>query len=154
MMRYFLSGLEKDVLYESKLVFYINLQFEANVEISASYSQREEFKNEEYYMPSIYSFIVDEKKNIEINNDNQYLNKRDDITEWQLIKYKVFNLSKGEHNITLKVLEDRGKGTPNIDYINFKTEESKEIIDIPSNDFHTLLLYQYILEPDPNLIYK
>ena len=68
---YFLSGLEKDVLYESKLVFYINLQFDADVEISVSYSQREEFKNEEYYMPLIYSFIVDEKKNIEINNDNQ-----------------------------------------------------------------------------------
>ena len=151
---YFLSGLEKDVLYESKLIFYINLQFDAKIEISVSYSQKEEFKNEEYYMPLIYSFIADDKNNIEINNDNQYLNKRDDITKWQLIKYKAFNLLKGEHNITLKVLEDREKGTPNIDYINFKTEESKEIIDIPSNDFHTLLQYQYILEPDPNLIYK
>ena len=86
---YFLSGLEKDVLYESKLIFYINLQFDANIEISASYSQKEEFKNEEYYMPLIYSFIADEKNNIEINNGNQYLNKRDDITKWQLLS--IFN---------------------------------------------------------------
>ena len=151
---YFLSGLDEDASYESKLFFYINLKFDADIEMSVAYSQKEEYKNYEYDMSLIYSFIVDESEILEINDENKNLYPRNDITKWQLIKYKIFSLSKGEHKITLKVLGSTGNGTPNIDYINFKAEEKGEIIDIPSNDFHTFLQYQYIIDPDPTQIYK
>ena len=46
-------------------------------------------------------------------------------------------------------------GSPNIDYIDFKSFEIKnEEEDIPINDFHTYLQYLYINDSDPTNIYK
>ena len=152
--KYFLSGLDKETSYKSKLIFYINLTLNADVEMEVSYSQNEEYKNYDYDMSMIYSFIIDEKINIKINDDDKYLLPRNDITKWQLIKYEEFTLSKGVHNLTLEVIGNTEKGTPNIDYINFKIEKEKEKIDIPPNDFHTQLQYIYMLDPEPTNIYK
>ena len=152
-----LSGLEKGVLKDSELNFIIDLYFDAEIELRVSYSQREEFKNYEYDMSLIYSFILNDNKTIEIYEDNKILYPRNVTTKWQLIKYKPFILPQGKHNITLKVLSgNEGKGTPNIDYIDFKTLEKYERPEenIPYNDFHTFEQYLYINDSDPTNIYK
>ena len=150
----FLSGLEKDMNYNSNLIFYININFDADIELSISYSQKEEYKNNIYNISSIYSLTLDEKENIEISKENELLLPRYDITKWQLIKYKEFSLTKGEHNITLEVIGNTEYGTPNIDFIDLKSEEAREKIEIPKNDFHTELQYQYIITSDATDIYK
>ena len=152
----YLSGIDKNVLKDSKLFFNINLEFDSDIEMSVSYSQREEYKNIKYDMTLIYIFILDENITIEINENEKYLNPRSDITKWQIIKYKSFKLSKGVHNITIKSFSNKEFGTPNIDYIDLKTFEikNKREDDIPINDFHTFLQYQYIKESDPLKIWK
>ena len=151
----FLSGIEKNVLNESQLIFYINLDFDAEIEMSVSYSQNEEFKSYEYDMSLIYKFILDDNGTIEINEKEKYLYPRTDITKWQLIKYNSFKLSKGEHNMTINYYGNSEYGSPNIDYIDFKSFEIKnEEEDIPINDFHTYLQYLYINDSDPTNIYK
>ena len=153
----FLSGLEKGVLKDSELNFIIDLYFDAEIELRVSYVQREEFKNYEYDMSLVYSFILNDNETIEISEDNKILYPRNDTTKWQLIKYKPFILPKGKHNITLKVLPGNEEiGTPNIDYIDFKSLEKYERPEenIPYNDFHTFEQYLYINDSDPINIYK
>ena len=153
----FLSGLEKGIITESQLSFNIDLFFDAEIELSVSYVQRDEYKNYEYDMSLIYTFILNGNQTIEISENDKYLYPRSDTTQWQIMKYKSFALSKGFHNLTLKVFSGNKEfGTPNIDYINFKTMEikSQPEEDVPYNDFHTLLQYLYINNSDPNNVHK
>ena len=153
----FLSGLEKGIYNISQLSFNIKLFFDAEIEISVTYVQKEEYKNYEYDMSLIYSFIINENQTIEINEKEKFLYPRENTTIWQLIKYKSFKLPKGNHNITMTVLSGNKEiGIPNIDYIDFKAFEviKNQDDDIPFNDFHTLIQYLYINDSNPADIYK
>ena len=104
--------------------FTLRLSFDAEIEISVAYVQKEEYKNYEYDISLIYQFIINGNKTIDINENDKYLHPRTSISKWQLIKYESFKLSKGEYNITLKLLKNTEIGTPNIDYIDFKEFET------------------------------
>ena len=152
----FLSGIDDNISNEVEIIFYINLIFNSEIIMYASYSQKEKWKNYDIDISSIYSFIIDENKIIEIDG-NTILKSRQDITKWQIIKYKSFILSKGRHKISIKASLDKEIGSPNIDYIDFKTKEINEIPiepdkeDMPSNDFHTFLQYQYLKDKTENI---
>ena len=151
----YLSGIDKDVI-ESKLNFTLRLSFDAEIEISVAYVQKEEYKNYEYDISLIYQFIINGNQTIDINENDKYLHPRTSISKWQLIKYESFKLSKGEYNITLKLLKNTEIGTPNIDYIDFKEFETYQEPedDIPYNDFHTYLQYFYLNDSNPRNIFK
>ena len=155
----FLSGIEENNQNERKLIFNLNLKFNSEIIMIASYSQTEKWKNFDIDLSSIYVFLIDENKNIEIDGD-KILKKREDTTRWQKIKYKSYSLPKGKHTLSIKVSPNSQTGTPNIDYIDFQTKEIEEIpIDpitdeIPSNDFHTLLQYKYIIDENPENIFN
>ena len=154
---YFLSGIDENISFEGKLVFNLDLKYNAEIIMSVSYSQKENWNNYNIDISSIYTFIIDENKNIKID-DEKYLTPREDITKWQIIKYKTFSLPKGKHTISLIANSNTETASPNIDYIDFKTNQIKEIPiepdieEMPSNDFHTLLQYNYIIENDPEKI--
>ena len=151
----YLSGINKDIK-QSKLNFTLRLFFDAEIEMKVAYVQKEQYKNYEYDMSTIYQFIINDNQIIDINEKDKYLHPRTDITKWQLIKYKSFILKQGEYNITLKLNKNTNIGTPNIDYIDFKSfdinKEPEE--EIPYNDFHTYYQYLYINDSDPKNIYK
>jgi len=151
----YLSGINKDIK-QSKLNFTLRLFFDAEIEMKVAYVQKEQYKNYEYDMSTIYQFIINDNQIIDINETDKYLHPRTDITKWQLIKYKSFILKQGEYNITLKLNKNTNIGTPNIDYIDFKSfdinKEPEE--EIPYNDFHTYYQYLYINDSDPKNIYK
>ena len=153
----FLSGIDENISQESKLIFNLDLNFNAEIKMSVSYSQNEKWKNNNIDISSIYTFLIDENKNIGIDGDT-ILNSRNDITKWQIIKYKLYTLPKGKHTITIKSFSNNKIGSPNIDYINFESKKIEEIpfepeIDeIPSDDFHTLLQYNYIIDENPENI--
>ena len=151
----YLSGIDKNII-ESKLNFTLRLLFDAEIEMGVAYAQKEEFKNHEYDISLIYQFIINGNQTIDINENDKYLHQRTDISNWQLIKYKSFTLSKGEYNITLKLLKNTEIGTPNIDYIDFKAFETyiETEDDIPYNDFHTYLQYSYLNDSDSRNIFK
>ena len=151
----YLSGLDKEVM-ESKLNFTLRLLFDAEIEMSVAYAQKEEFKNYEYEISSIYQIIINDNLTIDINENDKYLHPRTNITKWQLIKYKSFVLSQGEYNVMLKLKRNTDIGTPNIDYIDFKAFDihKEPIEDIPYNDFHTYSQYSYINDSEPKNIYK
>ena len=151
----YLSGINKDIK-QSKLNFTLRLFFDAEIEMKVAYVQKEQYKNYEYDMSTIYQFIINDNQIIDINETDKYLHPRTDITKWQLIKYKSFILKQGEYNITLNLNKNTDIGTPNIDYIDFKSfdinKEPEE--EIPYNDFHTYYQYLYINDSDPKNIYK
>ena len=151
----YLSGINKDIK-QSKLNFTLRLFFDAKIEMKVAYVQKEQYKNYEYDMSTIYQFIINDNQIIDINETDKYLHPRTDITKWQLIKYKSFILKQGEYNITLNLNKNTNIGTPNIDYIDFKSfdinKEPEE--EIPYNDFHTYYQYLYINDSDPKNIYK
>ena len=156
----YLSGIDENVKNEGYLIFNLNLKCDSEIKMSVSYSQNKQWND--INISSIYTFIIDENNEIEIDG-NGIINVKDvkeDITKWQIIKYKSYSLPKGSHTITIKSFPNSEIGTPNIDYIDFKTIEFEEIpkkLDIdgkPSNDFHTLLQYQYILDEDPENIFN
>ena len=151
----YLSGINKDIK-QSKLNFTLRLFFDAEIEMKVAYVQKEQYKNYEYDMSTIYQFIINDNQIIDINETDKYLHPRTDITKWQLIKYKSFILKQGEYNITIKLNKNTNIGTPNIDYIDFKSfdinKEPEE--EIPYNDFHTYYQYLYINDSDPKNIYK
>ena len=151
----YLSGINKDIK-QSKLNFTLRLFFDADIEMKVAYVQKEQYKNYEYDMSTIYQFIINDNQIIDINETDKYLHPRTDITKWQLIKYKSFILKQGEYNITLNLNKNTNIGTPNIDYIDFKSfdinKEPEE--EIPYNDFHTYYQYLYINDSDPKNIYK
>ena len=151
----YLSGINKDIK-QSELNFTLRLFFDAEIEMKVAYVQKEQYKNYEYDMSTIYQFIINDNQIIDINEPDKYLHPRTDITKWQLIKYKSFILKQGEYNITLKLNKNTNIGTPNIDYIDFKSfdinKEPEE--EIPYNDFHTYYQCLYINDSDPKNIYK
>ena len=146
----YLSGIDENVK-EGYLNFNLNLIYDSIIKMNVSYSQNKNYQYSDIDISSIYTFLVDENNEIDIDGKG-ILN---DNTKWQIIKYKSYILPKGRHTISLKSLSNFEIYTPNIDYIDFKIIEIKEIPiepdsdGKPSNDFHTLLQYQYILEEDP-----
>ena len=157
----YLSGIDENVNVKNEgyLKFYVNLIYDSKILMSVSYSKNKGYIYSDIDISSIYNFIIDENQEIDVDG-NGILNERDDITKWQIIKYKSYILPKGIHIITLKSLSHLEIYTPNIDYIDFKIIEFEEIPiepDIdgkPSNDFHTLLQYNYILDENPENIFN
>ena len=153
----YLSGL--DVLTDGHLIINIKLEDSYDIIIMASYSQKEEWKFYDVDISTIYNFVIDEKYVLEIDGDNM-LKSREDIAQWQIIKYKSFNLNKGIHTLSIYVQGNKEIGTPNIDYIDFFNYKS-EVIPIyldsdgkPSNDFHTSLQYRYLIDENVENIFS
>ena len=155
----FLSGIEEYIYNEGKLIFNIDLKFNAEIVIEASYCQSEKCKKNTYDISSIYTVLIDENYNVGIDG-NSILMPREDIAHWVKFKYKSFTLPIGKHTMSIKFSSKDGKGSPNIDFINFKTKKIDiipidPIIDeMPSNDFHTLLQYKYITDENVENIFN
>ena len=155
----YLSGIDENVQNEGYLIFNLNLICDSEIAMSVSYSKNEKWKNYDIDISSMYTFIIDENKEVDIDG-NGILNLRDDVAKWQIIKYKSYTLPKGYHTISIISSSNLEMGTPNIDYIDFKSIEIEEIPiepdsdGKPSNDFHSLLQYKYILDENPENIFK
>ena len=152
----FLTGIEKKNIGESNLNIILDLKYNAEITMYASFSQSENCKIYDIDILSIFSFLIDENKSVDIDGES-ILNSRKDITKWQLIKYKLYTLPKGKHTISLKLLSTAIKCIPNIDYINFKTKEKGQTpidpdAEIPPYDFHSLPQYQYIMSDSEDQI--
>ena len=98
----FLCGIDKNISFGGNITFNLDLKYNAEIEITVSYSQNEKYKNNNMNISSIYTFIINENKILEIDGDD-ILYSRENITKWQKIKYKTFFLEKGKHIISIKV---------------------------------------------------
>ena len=153
----FLSGIDENNSNKGILFFYLDLKFNAHIKMTIYYSLNEKWKDNDIDISSIYTIILDEKKNIEPKF--KIIRARQNIIiDWYNIDYKEYILPKGKHTISIKVSTNTEVGSPNIDYIEFESNEIKEIPieqefeEIPSNDFHTLLQYKYIIDENPENI--
>jgi len=109
----FLTGIEKKNIAESNLNIILDLKYNAEIIMYISYSQTENCKIYDIDILSIFSFLIDENKSVDIDGES-ILNSRKDITKWQIIKYKLFTLPQGKHTISLKLLSNAIKCIPNI----------------------------------------
>ena len=155
----FLSGIEEYIYSEGKLIFSIDLKFNAEIIMEVSYSQSEKLKKNSYDISSVYTFLIDENYNVGIDGESTLM-PRNDVTIWEKFKYKSFTLPLGMHTLSIKATSKDGKGSPNIDYINFRAKKLDDIPvdpdtdEMPSNDFHTLLQYKYITDENPENIFN
>lgn len=128
--------------------FSLNLQFNADIKMSAAYAQTENKKNNEIDMRKSYNYLIDENKSVGLSESNCMLAARDSVAKWDKIEYEAYTLPAGTHSFRVFVSENTGKGNPNIDYIEFeftKIEQSgADGVSVPANDFHTPIQYAYI----------
>ena len=82
----FLSGMDMDLPIEGELKFYLDLQYNAKIAMSVSYSQRENHKQMDIDLTSIYLFFVDDKQIL--IDEYPFVNPRDDITKWQFYDHE------------------------------------------------------------------
>ena len=155
----FLSGIDENNYNEGRLIFDIDLKFNAEISMCISYAHTEIWKYNNTLITSIYSIFINEYISVDPYLV-RVLRARQNITEWQIIDYDSFFLPKGKHTLSIKVSINSEMGSPNIDYIDFNSKRinempiNPEFEEMPSNDFHTLLQYKYINDEDlENILY-
>ena len=155
----YLNGMNGKVSREGNLNIILKLEYNTEITMTVSYSQKEELKYYDFDISTMYTFLVDENYELEIDGDN-ILSSREDITQWQIIKYKSFTLSKGTHTLSINAHLNKEIGTPNIDYIDFNNFECEEIPIYPdsngkpTNDFHSSLQYKYLMDENLENIFS
>lgn len=153
----FLAASTGDTSKNSYFEFSISLDFNAEIKMKASYAQTNKWKDYDEDLTKSYTYIVDENRNMMISSNKTILNKRNDITQWEVFDYNPITLSKGKHNFKVNILANTGKGNPNIDYFDFIFKKVDNVIEeeiAPSNDIHTDLQYSYISDGNVENIVK
>lgn len=157
----FLAAATGDTTYSGTFTFTLNLEFNAEITMTAAYAQTDKWKTYDENMNRTYGYLVDENRSIKVSGDAT-LKAREDITVWQRMTYETYTLPKGRHTIKVSVLENTSTGTPNIDYVDFNVKEIAEVpdepetpsVELPENDFHTELQYNYITDSNPENIFN
>ena len=155
----YLNGMNGKFSREGNLNIILKLEYNTEITMTVSYSQKEELKYYDFDISTMYTFLIDENYELEIDRDN-ILSSREDITQWQIIKYKSFTLSKGTHTLSINAHLNKEIGTPNIDYIDFNNFECEEIPIYPdsdgkpTNDFHSSLQYKYLMDENLENIFS
>lgn len=153
----FLAASTGDTSKNSYFEFSISLDFNAEINMKVSYAQTNKWKDSDEDLIKSYTYIIDENRNMMISSNKTILNKRNDITQWEIFEYNSITLAKGKHDFKVKVLENTGKGNPNIDYFDFIFKKVDNVIEeeiAPSNDIHTDLQYSYINDGNVENIVK
>lgn len=135
--------------------FTLNLQFNAEIKMTAAYSQPESKKGNEMDMRDSYNYLIDENKSVSLSEENAILSSRDDVTIWEKVSYDSYTLPQGAHSFRVFVLKNTGKGNPDIDYIEFDFSDidgnNFDGVAVPANDFHTPVQYAYIHDDYANV---
>lgn len=150
----FLAASTGDTSKNSYFEFSIFLDFNAEIKMKASYAQTNKWKDYNEDLTQSYTYIVDENRNMMISSNKTILNKRSDITQWEVFDYNSITLSKGKHNFKVNILANTGKGNPNIDYFDFNIKKVNDIVEetiSPNNDIHTNIQYSYINDDVENI---
>ena len=150
----FLAAATGDTSKNSYFEFSIFLDFNAEIKMKASYAQTNKWKDYNEDLTQSYTYIVDENRNMMISSNKTILNKRSDITQWEVFDYNSITLSKGKHNFKVNILANTGKGNPNIDYFDFNIKKVNDIVEetiSPNNDIHTNIQYSYINDDVENI---
>lgn len=150
----FLAASTGDTSKNSYFEFSIFLDFNAEINMKASYAQTNKWKDYNEDLTQSYTYIVDENRNMMISSNKTILNKRSDITQWEVFDYNSITLSKGKHNFKVNILANTGKGNPNIDYFDFNIKKVNDIVEetiSPNNDIHTNIQYSYINDDVENI---
>ncbi|MGM9680104.1 MAG: hypothetical protein ACI3XR_01215, partial [Eubacteriales bacterium] len=95
--------------------FTVYLAFDAQITLSAAYSQPEGKKAQNMDMARLYGYYIDGAE-ASITGENTVLSARDDVSVWDTFSYQTVMLAKGTHTVRIKLKENLGYA-PNIDYI-------------------------------------
>ena len=114
----FLAASTGDMAKNSTFTFKINLDFDAELSMTASYAQSEKKKANAMDMREAYTYKVDDKDTLSLSSKT-ILEARNDVTIWEEFEYSPITLNKGEHTFSVTIKSNTGKGNPNIDYMDF-----------------------------------
>lgn len=148
----FLAAATGDISKGGYFEFWVELAFPTELTVTAAYAQTEKWKSCDENLTQSYAYLIDENKNMPLQEEKTVLAAREDITVWERFTYTAVTLPAGRHSFRVSVAANMGKGNPNIDYFDFairKVDDAPPIAGVvPENDFHTALQYRYLTDPN------
>jgi protein-tyrosine phosphatase len=123
--------------------------------MTAAYCQSSKWLTYDEDMSLTYAFVIGTTNQQIPYGDDHILRARSEEFDWYRMTYRPVTLPAGEHLITMSVISNTQTGCPCTDYLEFLIEEPGSnpdippvVDEVPENDFHTLVQYQYINDPD------
>ena len=159
---YFLAAATGDTANSGTASFTIDLKQASMLTMTAAYCQTSKWLGNDEDMSLTYAYVIGTTSQQIPYGSDYILRSRSSETDWYRMTYSPVNLPAGKHQITLSVISNTQTGCPNIDYLEFKVEAPGEIPDnpdvnpseVPDNDFHTQLQYNYINDADWHNIFN
>ena len=159
---YFLAAATGDTANSGTASFNIELKQASMLTMTAAYCQTSKWLSNDEDMSLTYAYVIGTTSQQIPYGSDYILRSRSSETDWYRMTYKPVNLPAGKHQVTLSVISNTQTGCPNIDYLEFKVEAPGEIPDdpvvnpseVPDNDFHTQLQYNYINDADWHNIFN
>ena len=163
---YYLGSATGDTSKSGTAEFTIVLKEAATLTMTAAYAQSSKWLSNNEDMKQTYSYVVQSNSSQIPYGDDYILRARSDEFDWYRMTYKPITLPAGTHKVVLSVVSNTGTGCPCIDYLEFLVQEPGQTpdipvtpdpepeVDIPENDFHTELQYNYINDPDWHNIFN
>ena len=159
---FFLAAATGDTANSGTAFFNIKLEKASMLTMTAAYCQTSKWLGNDEDMSRTYAYVIETTSQQIPYGSDYILRSRDSETDWYRMTYNPVNLPAGTHKVTLSVISNTQTGCPNIDYLEFKVEAPGEIPDnppyepseVPENDFHTQLQYNYVNDPDWHNIFN
>ena len=153
---YYLASSTGDTANSGTCDFVLKLNQPSKITMTAAYCQSSKWLDYDEDMSLTYAFVIETTSQQIPYGEDHILRARTEEFDWYRMTYRPITLPKGDHKITMSVISNTSTGCPCTDYLDFLIEEPSGDVDpeppvvdsVPDNDFHTLVQYQYINDPD------
>ena len=152
---YYLASSTGDTAYSGTCDFVLSLKQPSQITMTAAYCQSSKWLSNDEDMSLTYAFVVQTTSQQIPYGEDHILKARNEEFDWYRMTYAPITLPAGDHKIVMSVISNTSTGCPCTDYLEFLIEEpgSTPIVnppatEVPDNDFHTLVQYQYNNDAD------
>ena len=160
---YYLASATGDTAYSGTASFNVVLNQASALTMTAAYAQSSKWLSNSENMELTYAFTIESTGQQIPYGDDKILQPRESEFDWYRMTYKPVILPAGTHKITLSVVSNTQTGCPTIDYLEYVVADPNSVVidnpntpagDVPDNDFHTQLQYDYINDSDWHNIFN
>ena len=159
---YYLASATGDTTYSGTAWFNVVLKQESALTMTAAYAQSSKWLSNSENMELTYAFTIESNASQIPYGDDKILAPRESEYDWYRMTYRPVILPAGTHKITLSVVSNTQTGCPTIDYLEYVVSDPSSVVvdpvtpvgNVPDNDFHTQLQYNYLNDPDWHNIFN
>lgn len=152
---YYLASATGDTANSGTCDFILSLKQDSQITMTAAYCQSSKWLSNDEDMSLTYAFVIETTSQQIPYGEDHILRARTEEFDWYRMTYRPVTLPRGDHKITMSVISNTQTGCPCTDYLEFLIEEPGShpeeppvVTEVPDNDFHTLVQYQYNNDAD------